>query len=72
MTELELHIMPEGDRWHVRRDGTSVAVYDTRDDALRQACDRAELICGRQDWDYWTMVLHDDQGQVQRRMTVPY
>lgn len=73
MTELELHILPREDRWHVRRNGASVAVYNTQETALRQACSRAKAVCGRQGLSRWTMVLHDDDddGCIQRRITVP-
>lgn len=72
MAQLELHIVPREDRWHVSRNGMAIAIYDTREEALRQACDRAGVICGRQNARRWTMVLWGDDGKIQRRMSVPY
>jgi hypothetical protein len=70
MQQLELHVVPQKDRWRVSSDDAFVALYDTKEDALRQACDRAQGICSTRGKKRWTMVLHDNDGQV-HYVTVP-
>jgi hypothetical protein len=54
----------------VRSDDAFAALYDTKEDALRHACDRAQRLCGIRGETRWTMVLHDVDGNV-RRVTIP-
>jgi hypothetical protein len=70
MQQFELHVLPQKDRWQVSGDDAFVALYDTKEDALRQACDRAQAMCDIRGKTHWTMVLHDSDGQVYS-VTVP-
>lgn len=67
----EVHVLPSGNRWHVNHNGSCIAVYNSREEALRHACNLARSANGTPADTHAVIVLHDLEQNIQHRMTVP-
>jgi hypothetical protein len=68
---IDFHVLAYGDRWQISRDGSRIAIFDSQEATLAQACCLAQSAGGPSTDRYAQIVLHDVDGHVQRRMTVP-
>lgn len=57
---VEFHVLPYGERWALSRDGRRVATFDTKQQTIEEACDRAQAE------ELSSIVVHDAHGHVQR------
>lgn len=58
---VEFHVLPYGHQWALSRDGERVGVFDTKQQTIEAACQRARAE------ELSSIVVHDSHGRVQRK-----
>lgn len=59
---VEFHVLPCGHRWVLSRDGTRIAMFDTKQETIEAACDQAQAERNS------AIVVHDGGGHVRERL----
>jgi len=58
---VEFHVLPYGHRWTLSRDGQRMGIFDTKQQTIEEACQRARAE------ELSSIVVHDSQGHVQHK-----
>lgn len=62
---VEFHVLPYGQRWALSRDGRRMEIFDTKQQTIEAACQRAQAE------EMSSIVVHDSHGHVQRNQRTP-
>ena len=57
-SSVEFHVLPCGRRWALSRDGVRVGLFDSKQETIEAACDRAQIE------EHSAIVVHDELGHV--------